>query len=121
MTTNYPQQPGSTPNYAAPGHYQGGPGYPAKTGGPQGFSLASLILGLSSLLFLGWLMVPQIGGIILGHMALRREAPEGRSFAVTGLVTSYLALVIWGALWAFGLFFFAAFMGILESEMTTYT
>ncbi|AIY02190.1 hypothetical protein ART_2591 [Arthrobacter sp. PAMC 25486] len=118
--TNYPQQPGPVQYYGAPTHFQGGTGYAEKSAGPQGLSLASMILGLSSLLFLGWLMLPQIAGIVLGHMGLRKEAPQGQSFAVTGLVTNYLALVIWGALWAFGLFFFAAIMGILEGEFTTY-
>lgn len=119
--TNYPQQPGPAQHYGAPTQYQSGTDYAEKSCGPQGLSLASMILGLSSLLFLGWLMLPQIAGIVLGHMGLRKEAPQAQGFAVIGLVTSYLALVIWGALWAFGLFFFAAIMGVLDGEFSSYT
>ncbi len=105
----------------APAQHDGGPVPVRKTGESQQLSLASMILGLGSLLFLGWLMFPQVIGIVVGHMGLAKESPQGRSFAVTGLVTSYLALAIWGALWAFGLFFLAALMGSLESDFTTYT
>ncbi len=109
------------PPYVAPAHYDAGPAPARKPGGSQQLSLASMILGLGSLLFLGWLMFPQIIGIVVGHLGLVKESPQGRSFAVTGLVTSYLALAIWGALWAFGLFFFAAIMGSVESDFSTYT
>ena len=132
--TDYPQPPQQPwqpeqpvpawqqPPYGAPAPYgDGGPAPARKPGGSQQMSLASMILGLGSLLFLGWLMFPQVIGVVLGHVALAKESPQGRSFAVTGLVTSYLALAIWGALWAFGLFFLTAIMGSLESDVSTYT
>ncbi|MFQ4147995.1 DUF4190 domain-containing protein [Arthrobacter sp. LAPM80] len=90
------------PQYAPPTYYKGGPGYIDATSGPRSLSLTSMILGLASLLVgFGILIVPQILGIVLGHMGLRKENPQGRAFAITGLITSYLALVIWGALYAF--------------------
>jgi hypothetical protein len=76
-------------------------------GGPRALSLTSMILGLTSLILLGWLIAPQIVGIVLGHLGLRKENPQGRAFAITGLITSYLALVIWGGLVAFMIIGFA--------------
>ena len=116
--TNYPYQPGQPYGNSA---HSPQPGGGSRPGGPQGLSLASMIIGLGSLLFLGWLMLPQLAGIILGHMGLSRESPQGHSFAVTGLITNYLALVIWGALWAFGLFFLAAIIGMVDGGITSHT
>ncbi|MEO8223062.1 MAG: DUF4190 domain-containing protein, partial [Specibacter sp.] len=91
--------------YAAPTYYQGGPGYVDNTSGPRGLSLASMIIGLVSLVAgAGFFMVPQIVGIVLGHMGLKKESPQGRSFSITGLITNYLALLIYGALYGFVLF-----------------
>lgn len=90
------QQPYSQPSqFNSPTYYQGGPGYPPPVG-PKGMSLTSMIVGLASLFLVGFLIVPQIVGIILGHLGLKRESPQGRGFAIAGLVTNYLALVIWG-------------------------
>ena len=78
--------------------YPSGPGHVT---GPKGLSLTSMILGLASLLVgFGFFMVPQIVGVILGHLGLRKESPQGRGFAITGLITSYLAVLIFGALYA---------------------
>ncbi len=78
--------------------YRSGSGYVT---GPKGLSLTSMILGLASLLVgFGFFMVPQIVGVILGHLGLRKESPHGRGFAITGLITSYLAVLIFGALYA---------------------
>lgn len=90
-------------------YYQGGPGYIGTTTGPRGLSLTSMILGLASLVAgAGFFIVPQIVGIVLGHLGLRREDPQGRGFAITGLITNYLALVIWGLLYIFMIFVIAA-------------
>lgn len=96
-------QPGfAAPQFAAPTYYKGGPGYVDNTSGPRGMSLASMIVGLVSLLAgVGFFMVPQIVGIILGHIGLAKESPQGRPFSITGLITNYLALVIYGGLYAF--------------------
>ena len=94
--------------YGAPTYNQGAPGYMATPTGPRGLSLTSMILGLASLVAgAGFFMVPQIVGIVLGHLGLRKEDPQGRGFAITGLITNYLALVIWGLLYIFMIFVIA--------------
>lgn len=92
----------NAPQFNAPTYYKGGPGYVDTTSGPRGMSLASMIVGLVSLLAgVGFFMLPQIVGIILGHVALAKESPQGRPFSITGLITNYLALLIYGGLYAF--------------------
>lgn len=97
------------PQHGAPAYYQGTPAYAVS--GPRGLSLTSMILGLTSLILLGFLIVPQIIGIILGHLGIRRESPQGRAFAITGLITNYLALLIWGGLYVFMIIGLAAMGG----------
>lgn len=112
----------SAPNYGAPAYYQNPQGLapqPVAAAGPHGMSLTSMIIGLASLIFVGGLMVPQLVGLVLGILGLQRESPQGRGFALTGIITNSLALIIYAALWAFGLFFFAAIMGTMDSELTT--
>lgn len=92
------------PQFAAPTYYQGGPGYIDATSGPRGMSLASMIIGLSSLFIAGWLIVPQIIGIVLGHIGLSKESPQGKPFSITGLITNYLALLVYGGLYLFLIF-----------------
>lgn len=109
----YPQ----APPYGAPAYYQGGPGYIASTAGPRGLSLTSMILGLVSLVLgAGFFIVPQIAGIILGHLGLGKENPQGRAFAVTGLITNYLALVIFG-----GLYLLLIIIGSAGSSYSSYS
>ncbi len=111
-----------TSKYGAPAYYQDPQGLTPQPGavtGPQGLSLTSMIIGLASLIFVGGLMVPQIVGLVLGIFGIQRESPQGRGFALTGIITNSLALLIYAALWAFGLFFFAAIMGTMDSEFTS--
>ncbi|WP_062008358.1 MULTISPECIES: hypothetical protein [Arthrobacter] len=96
------------PPFAAPTYYQGGLGYVDNTSGPRSLSLASMIIGLSSLFVVGWFIVPQIIGIILGHIGLSKESPQGKPFSITGLVTNYLALLVYGGLYFFFIVVFAA-------------
>lgn len=95
------QNPYAQPQYPPPMYY---PGYVEATNGPRGMSLASMIIGLTSLFVVGWLMVPQIVGVILGHIGLRKESPQGRPFSITGLITNYLSIAIYGAIYAFIIF-----------------
>lgn len=98
------------PQYGAPTYYQGGPGYMEANSGPRGLSLTSMIIGLASLVVgFGFFLIPQIVGVILGHLGLGRENPQGRAFAITGLITNYLALLIFGGLYAL------MFIGIMSS------
>lgn len=94
-----PSQPVYSP---VPLYSQGVPEYSIPVTGPRGLSLSSMIIGLVSLVAgAGFIIAPQIVGIVLGHLGLRKENPQGRAFAITGLITNYLALVIWVALYAF--------------------
>lgn len=110
--------PGS--QYSAPTYYQGGSGYVGVNSGPRGFSLTSMILGLTSLILVGFMIVPQIVGIVLGHIGLRKESPQGRAFSITGLITNYLALLIWGVIYAFYIFFFAMIMSDVGTDYSSY-
>lgn len=93
----YPQQPGygAQPGYGYP--QQPGYGYPpAEPQGGSGFGIASLILGIISIL-LFWLtildLVPIILGIILGIVGRGRNR-RGRGLALAGIITSVIALLI---------------------------
>lgn len=110
--TNYP-----APQFQAPTQYVGGPGYIDSTSGPRGMSLTSMIIGLVSLFLAGWIIIPQIVGIILGHIGLSKESPQGRPFSITGLITNYLALVIYGGLYIF----FFVILGIAVNESNNYS
>lgn len=77
---------------------------------PRGLSLTSMILGLASLIVgFGFFIAPQAVGIVLGHMGLGKEQPQGKAFAITGLITNYLALLLYGGLYI--LFFIGIFAG----------
>lgn len=64
------------------------------------FAIASLVLGIFSLIEFGALLVFGIAGIVLGVLALRRlkspgaERPLGHRLAWAGIVTSALSLVL---------------------------
>jgi hypothetical protein len=83
--------PYGQPAYGQPAYY----GMPVQE--PKGLSIASMVLGISSVI-LGWFMIPQIAAIITGHLALRRE-PSGKGMSITGLVLGYLCLLGYGAFW----------------------
>ncbi|QDG65405.1 DUF4190 domain-containing protein [Pseudarthrobacter sp. NIBRBAC000502772] len=83
--------PYGQPAYGQPAYY----GMPAQE--PKGLSIASMVLGISSVI-LGWFMIPQIAAVITGHLALRRE-PSGKGMSITGLVLGYLCLLGYGAFW----------------------
>jgi hypothetical protein len=116
------QLPGYAPGYSG-GHQQ--PGYQQQAYGqqayaPSGFqqyqtpysqsayfvppqpktlSLTSMILGIASLIGFGYLILPSVAAVITGHMGLRRESPQGRGFAIAGLVLGYLSLALYAAIW----------------------
>ena len=95
-----PAAPGE-PVYAAPGApvqgqgipfpgYAGQPLAPGQSAG-TGLSIASLILGILSIVGGFSLLLPPIVGVVLGHMGRRRE-PNGQGMALAGLIMNYLAL-----------------------------
>ncbi|MDO9590602.1 MAG: DUF4190 domain-containing protein [Microcella sp.] len=60
----------------------------------------SLVFGVIGLVLSFFLvgLLPAIAGVILGHLALKRE-PHARGMAVGGLVTGYVGVAI-SILWA---------------------
>lgn len=86
-----PASPYGQGTYGQPSYY----GMPAQQ--PKGLSIASMVLGISSVI-LGWFMIPQIAAIITGHLALGRE-PAGKGMSIAGLVLGYLCLLGYGAFW----------------------
>ncbi|MCZ2401936.1 DUF4190 domain-containing protein [Paenarthrobacter sp. Z7-10] len=58
-----------------------------------------MILGIASFVGFGFLILPQIAAVITGHMGLKREQPQGKGFAIAGLVLGYLTLLGYAALW----------------------
>lgn len=91
----YAPGPAGSP-YAQPGQY-GQPMYYGMQPQPKGLSIASMVLGIVSVL-IGFIMVTQIAAIITGHLALKRE-PAGKGMSITGLVLGYLCLLGYGAFW----------------------
>jgi len=100
----YPPQP---PIYQQPGYYQqpaayqqpgyvqayGVAVYPVAPPQPKGLSVASMVLGLVSLVA-GFTFVVPLIGLILGILGVRRE-PAGRGMAIAGIIISALILLIW--------------------------
>jgi Domain of unknown function (DUF4190) len=93
---SYPpyQSAGASPSYPpAPGYWQQ-PGYPAM---PQqrttdGLAIASMVLGIVWVWWIGSILA-----VIFGHIALRRIAREGkagRGMAIAGLVLGYVGVGI---------------------------
>ena len=77
----------------------------------KAFSIASLVLGIGSIV-MGFQPVVAVVGLVLGIMALRRES-TGRSMALAGIITSAVSLagIVVGAA-AFAAFLpFLAFAG----------
>jgi hypothetical protein len=93
--------------YAQPGNPYGNHGSPygQQYAGPYGqphygmaaepktLSIASLCCGIAVFVGFGFILLPQIAAVILGHMALRRE-PSGRGLALAGLVMGYIGLAL---------------------------
>lgn len=82
----YAQPPYGEPVYTGGGH---APASADQSG--TGLSIASMVVGILSVIGGFTLVVPPIVGVVLGHMGLKRE-PRGRGFAIAGLVTNYLSL-----------------------------
>jgi hypothetical protein len=71
----------------------GYPVYLVQPSPPRGMSIASMVLGLVSILF-GFTFFLPLTGLILGIIGARRE-PTGRGMAVTGIVLNSLILAGW--------------------------
>ena len=66
---------------------------------PKTLSLTSMILGIASFIGFGFLILPQIAAIITGHLGYRREMPQGKGFAIAGLVLGYFCLLVYAVGW----------------------
>jgi Domain of unknown function (DUF4190) len=91
MQTNIPPQPEQIPNYASD--------YFQQPNREQGMAVASLVLGLISCVTLGLAGIGTIAAFILGVVALRRARSRpsqygGEGFAIAGIITSVLSLVV---------------------------
>lgn len=109
----YGQQYGQAPSpYGQP---YGQPGYYVAPE-PKGLSIASLCCGISVYIGFGFIILPQIAAVVLGHMALKKE-PAGKAMAVAGLVMGYVGI----ALTVVFLIFFFAIIGGLANEYSDQT
>ncbi len=55
--------------------------------------MASLVLGILSMLGFAAIILVPLAGVITGHLAYRRE-PRSRDLALAGLITSWIGLVL---------------------------
>lgn len=84
---------------------------------PRGLSIASLVIGLVSIL-LGFTFIVPLAGLILGILGAKRE-PAGKGMAIAGIVINaiilafvVLSLIVFGLLVGLGLLaipFFASY------------
>ncbi|MER8025077.1 DUF4190 domain-containing protein [Glutamicibacter protophormiae] len=65
-----------------------------------GLSVASLVLGILSMLGFAIIILVPLAGVITGHLGYRRE-PNSRALSLAGLITSWIALVLAALLYAF--------------------
>jgi Domain of unknown function (DUF4190) len=87
----YGQQYGQQYNPQYSGPY--GQPYAGMQVQPKSLSIASLCCGIAVYVGFGFILLPQIAAVILGHMALRRE-PSGRALAIAGLVMGYVGIAL---------------------------
>jgi hypothetical protein len=95
----YSYQPGPGMQPAPQYNPYGGPGYnqppyyqPAPA--PKGLSIGALVCGIVGVVTFGFLFLPQVAAIVLGHIALGRE-PAGRGMALGGLIMGYVVAGLW--------------------------
>ena len=90
-----PAPPVVSPPGPRPSPYAGAP-----AAQPSTLSVLSLVFGVIGLVLSLFLvgLLPAIAGVILGHIAIKRE-PHARGMAIAGLVTGYVGVAI-SVLWA---------------------
>jgi Domain of unknown function (DUF4190) len=112
----YGQQPPSYGGYGQPGY---GPyGAPPPSRPTNGMAVASLVLGIIGLVSCG---LTSIIGAILGHVAInriKRTGEEGQGMAMAGLITSYIAIVLWVLGWLIWGGFIVAMLGLGATAST---
>lgn len=86
---------------------------------PRGMSIASLVLGIVSILGLWVTMVVPLAGVIVGHYGYARER-SAQGMAVAGLILSWIGLVLsLCALIAFFWFIFTGYSLLTELYQVT--
>ncbi|ALQ29145.1 DUF4190 domain-containing protein [Glutamicibacter soli] len=65
-----------------------------------GLSVASLVLGILSMLGFAIIILVPLAGVITGHLGYRRE-PNSRALSLAGLITSWIGLVLAALFYAF--------------------
>ena len=70
-----------------------------------GLSVASLVLGILSMLGFAIIILVPLAGVITGHLGYRRE-PNSRALSLAGLITSWVGLVLALLCYAFIIFVF---------------
>ncbi|WP_052424207.1 DUF4190 domain-containing protein [Nonomuraea candida] len=114
----YGQQPPGPGGYGQPGYGPYGPH--AQSRPTNGMAVASLVLGIIGLVSCG---VTSILGVIFGHVALnriKRTGEEGSGMAMAGLVTSYIAVVIWVLCWLIWGGFVLSILGLSAAATSSY-
>ncbi|MGM7666916.1 DUF4190 domain-containing protein [Microbacterium sp. A93] len=91
VITNQQRQPGNPYPASGPGVHSayGGSGAPV-----NGMAIAAMVLGIVGVVSGGFLLVPQVLAIVLGHLSLNKDR-QSRGFAIAGLVMGYLVTGFW--------------------------
>ena len=104
-----PSQPGGPP----PQPYQPGPPQGARPGGTNGLAVASLILGILWICWLGSILAVIFGHVALAQIKKSGNLQQGRGLAIAGLVLGYIALALLVMSMIFGNFTFE--VGLFET------
>lgn len=99
MTNPEPTAPVPAPVYMQPTYLVVAPP-------PRGMSVASMVLGLVSIVF-GFTFVCPVVGLILGIIGIKRE-PAGRGMAIAGIIINAVILAGWAIAVIFIIFVFPA-------------
>lgn len=57
-------------------------------------AIAAMVLGIVGIVTGGFLLVPQVLAIILGHLSMK-QGGQSRGFAMAGLIMGYLVTGLW--------------------------
>jgi hypothetical protein len=91
-----------------PGRTAGAP-FPGGEARPAALGITAMVLGIAGVVTFGFLFFPQVLAIVFGHLSMARE-PQGRGFALAGLIMGYLVTGLW-ILMILGFTAFGAMLG----------
>ena len=105
------QTPGPPPQPQQPPPPQPQPGYGApqqQGGGTNGLAIASLILGILWICYVGSVLAVIFGHVALSQIKKSGDTQQGKGLAIAGLVLGYLgiALLVLSLLFGFGTYTF---------------